>query len=133
MTQVGFEPGSLHLHARRATTTATVGYILQCKNVVHIINVSGLRFCRNVGEVSARIVAFKAPSTANEMDYKHFKKHCVFSEDGRFISSISGVDTWRNRGATCVPKSADRQTDGFSSLYSRLAMYLPYRAGVNKC
>ena len=26
------------------------------KNVVYIITVSGLRFCRNVGEVSARIV-----------------------------------------------------------------------------
>ena len=35
----------------------------------------------------------------------------MFSKDGRFISSKFGVDTWRNRGATCVPKSADRQTD----------------------
>ena len=122
MTHLGFEPGSLQSYTRRATTTATVCYNSSGKNVVYIINVSGLRFCRNVGEVSARIVytlAFKAPSTANRMDYKHFKKHCVFSKDGRFISSKSGVDTWRNRGATCVPKSANRQTDGFSSLYSR--------------
>ena len=45
--------------------------INRVKNVVYIINVSGLRFCRNVHEVSARIVytlAFKALYTANYMD-----------------------------------------------------------------
>ena len=90
---------------------------------------SGLRFCRNVGEVLARIVytlAFKAPSTANNTDYKHFKKHCVFSEDRRFISSKSGVDTWRNRGASSMPKSADKQTDSILSLYSRIYAYIYY-------
>ena len=44
----------------------------------------------------------------------------VISEDRRFISSKSGVDPGRNHGATDVSKkSADKQTDGFLSLYSR--------------
>ena len=88
---------------------------------------SGLRFCRNVGEVLARIVytlAFKAPSTANDTDYKHFKKHCVCCEDGRFISGKSGVDTWINRGASCVPKRADRQTDSMLSINIRIYAYI---------
>ena len=119
------KPGSLQFYARRTTTTVTVGCELRGKNVVYIINVPGLRFCRNVGEVSARIVytlAFKAPSTANDMDYKHFKKHCVFSEDRHFISSKCGIDMWRNRGATCVPKNADGQT--------AFCLYIPYSGNV---
>ena len=38
--------------------------------------------------------------------------HWVISEDGRFISSKSGVDPGRNHGATDVPKKVrtDRQT-----------------------
>ena len=53
MTHTGFQPGSIQSYSGRATTTATVSYNLSSENVVHIINVSGLRFCRNVGEVSA--------------------------------------------------------------------------------
>ena len=51
-------------------------------------------------------------------------KKCILTyEDGRFISSKSGVDPSRNHGATCVTKKVptDGRTDGFSSLYSRLA------------
>ena len=41
-------------------------------------------------------------------------------EDMAFISSKSGVDTSRDGKVMSVAKkSADRQTDGFSSLYSR--------------
>ena len=68
----------------------------------------------------ARIVytmAFKEPSTANDRDLNLLKRNFVFSNDGHFISSKFGVDPWRNNQATCVQKSANRQTDSFLSLY----------------
>ena len=46
-------------------------------------------------------------------------------EDVAFISSKSGVDTSRDGKVMSVAKkSADRQTDGFSSLYSREYIYI---------
>ena len=56
-------------------------------------------------------LAFKATYTANDSDKNLFKTLIVISEDGRFISSKSGVDPSWNNGAKCVPEKC-RQTDG---------------------
>ena len=65
----------------------------------------------------------------------YFEKNLLMPEDVAFISSKSEVDTLRDDKVMSAARTDGQtdQTDGFSALYSRLAMYLPYRAGVDKC
>ena len=64
---------------------------------------------------------FKAPWKANGSGWKLFKTNLLMPEDVAYISSKSGVNTSRDGKVMGMAKKVltDRQTDGFSSLYSR--------------
>ena len=83
-----------------------------------------------------RVVFIASLCTVRSFD--SFTMQCILvSETPAIRETKSQVDQSRDGQDYPVTKNADgqtdRQTDGFSALYSRLANgYLPYRAGVAK-
>ena len=65
--------------------------------------------------------SFKALWKANGRHYKLFETNLLMPEGMAFILSKSGVDTPRG-GKVMSTVRTDGQTDGFSAIYSRLAM-----------
>ena len=86
--------------------------LINVRNVVYMINCVWavvLQECWRSFSKNLLHPSIQSDVDGGQQGLEPFLKISVFPKDRRFISSKPGIDPWRNGGATCVLKSADRQ------------------------
>ena len=82
-----------------------IGHSSLARNIVYIINcvwAAVLQECRQSFGKNCLHPGIQSAIEVNSRGYDLLKTNFVFPEEGCFFSSKSGVDLWRNHGATCV-------------------------------